>query len=149
MGNSFDTVKKVLEHQSPNRLPRGELRLGTDLLRKANLGDNLEGHLALVRRLGQDILSFPISDDISMDKSFGYRYFNFKEFEEASKMDDLVKEILGDIVCFRGNVPSSLLYAGTPQQVTDYVKELIDVVGKGGGLRVDRGIWFDEVKTRM
>jgi len=81
-----------------------------------------------------------------MDKTFGYRYFSIKELEEALKMDDLAKEILGDTVCFRGNVPSSLLYAGTPQQVTDYVKELIDVVGKGSGLRVDCGIWFDEAK---
>jgi uroporphyrinogen-III decarboxylase len=56
------------------------------------------------------------------------------------------KEILGDTVCFKGNVPGSLLYAGTPQQVKDYVKELIDVVGKGGGLMVDSGIWFDEAR---
>lgn len=56
------------------------------------------------------------------------------------------KEILGDTVCFRGNVPGSLLYAGTPQQVKDYVKELIDVVGKNGGLMVDSGIWFDEAR---
>lgn len=54
------------------------------------------------------------------------------------------KEILGDTVCFRGNVPISLLALGTPQQVKDYVKNLIDVVGKGGGLMVDCGIWFDE-----
>jgi hypothetical protein len=56
------------------------------------------------------------------------------------------KEILGDTVCFRGNVPVSLLYAGTTEQVKDYVKKLIDVVGKGGGLMVDCGIWFDEAK---
>ena len=56
------------------------------------------------------------------------------------------KEILGDTACFRGNVPCSLLYAGTAQQVRDYVKELIDVVGKGGGLMVDCDIWFDEAK---
>ena len=56
------------------------------------------------------------------------------------------KEILGDTVCFKGNVPGSLLYAGTSQQVKDYVKELIDVVGKGGGLMVDSGIWFDEAR---
>jgi len=43
-------------------------------------------------------------------------------------------------------VPVSLLYAGTPQQVNDYVKKLIDVVGKGGGLMVGCGIWFDEAK---
>jgi hypothetical protein len=56
------------------------------------------------------------------------------------------KEVLGDTVCFRGNVPASLLYIGTVQQVKDYVKELIDVVGEGGGLMVDCGIWFDEAK---
>jgi hypothetical protein len=56
------------------------------------------------------------------------------------------KEILGEIACFRGNVPIALLFTGTPQQVKDYVKELIDVVGKGGGLIVDCGMWFDEAK---
>jgi hypothetical protein len=56
------------------------------------------------------------------------------------------KEILGDTVCFRGNVPITLLFTGTPQQVKDYIKELIDVVGKGGGLIVDCGMWFDEAK---
>jgi len=56
------------------------------------------------------------------------------------------KEVLGDTVCFRGNVPASLLYTGTVQAVKVYVKELIDVVGEGGGLMVDCGIWFDEAK---
>jgi uroporphyrinogen-III decarboxylase len=39
-----------------------------------------------------------------------------------------------------------LLQLGTVQQVKDYVKEVIDVVGKGGGLMVDCGMWFDEAK---
>lgn len=56
------------------------------------------------------------------------------------------KEILGDTVCFRGNVPITTLCTGTPEDVKAYVKELIDVVGKGGGLMVDCGIWFDEAK---
>jgi uroporphyrinogen-III decarboxylase len=56
------------------------------------------------------------------------------------------KEVLGDTVCFRGNVPVSLLNTGTPQQVKDYVKDLIDVVGKGGGLIVDCGSVIDEAK---
>ncbi|MFC1819683.1 uroporphyrinogen decarboxylase family protein [Thermodesulfobacteriota bacterium] len=56
------------------------------------------------------------------------------------------KEILGDTVCFRGNVPGSLLQLGTPEEVKEYVKELIDVVGKNGGLIVDCDIWFDEAK---
>lgn len=56
------------------------------------------------------------------------------------------KEILGDTVCFRGNVPVTLLCTGTPEDVKDYVKELIDIVGKGSGLIVDCGAWFDEAK---
>jgi uroporphyrinogen-III decarboxylase len=56
------------------------------------------------------------------------------------------KEVLGDAACFRGNVPVTLLFAGTPQEVKDYVKWLIDVVGEGGGLMVDCGVWFDEAK---
>ena len=47
------------------------------------------------------------------------------------------KEMLGDIMCFWGNVPSSLMCAGTPQQVKEDVKELIDIFGDNGGLIVD------------
>lgn len=49
------------------------------------------------------------------------------------------KEILGDIMCFRGNVPPSLLMAGTPQKVKDYVKMLIDMFADNGGLIIDGG----------
>jgi hypothetical protein len=42
------------------------------------------------------------------------------------------KEICGDTLCFWGNVPSSLLVTGTPQQVKDDVKELIDLFGDTG-----------------
>ena len=47
------------------------------------------------------------------------------------------KEILGSQVCLRGNVPSSLLCTGTPEQVREYCKKLIDIVGKGGGFIMD------------
>lgn len=43
------------------------------------------------------------------------------------------KEILGGSVCIRGNVPASILIGGTPDDVRDYCRKLIDVVGKGGG----------------
>lgn len=58
----------------------------------------------------------------------------------------MAKEILGDTVCFRGNVPVSLLSTGTPEQVRAYVKKLIDVVGKDGGLVVDCGSIIDEAR---
>lgn len=54
------------------------------------------------------------------------------------------KELLGDVACISGNVPLSLLNTGTVQQVKDYVKELIDVVGEGGGLMVDAAAGFDD-----
>jgi hypothetical protein len=58
------------------------------------------------------------------------------------------KEILGDRVCIRGNVPSSLLCTGTPDGVRDYCKKLIDIVGKGGGLIIDGDIGIpDEAKV--
>ena len=46
------------------------------------------------------------------------------------------KEILGGHMCIRGNVPSSILETGTPDDVKNYCKTLIDVVGKDGGLIV-------------
>ena len=50
------------------------------------------------------------------------------------------KEIIGDIMCFWGNVPPGLLIAGTPQAVKDYVRELIDIFGDNGGLIVDGAV---------
>ncbi len=47
------------------------------------------------------------------------------------------KEICGDMMCFWGNVPNSLLATGTPQQVKDDVKELIDLFGDRGALIID------------
>lgn len=58
------------------------------------------------------------------------------------------KEILGNTVCIKGNVPSSLLCTGTPQDVKDYCKKLIDVVGRGGGFIMDGDIGIaDEAKV--
>ena len=47
------------------------------------------------------------------------------------------KKLLGDVMCFWGNVPASLMVTGTAQQVKDDVKELIDIFGDNGGLIID------------
>jgi uroporphyrinogen-III decarboxylase len=47
------------------------------------------------------------------------------------------KKLLGDVMCFWGNVPASLMCSGTSQQVKDDVKELIDIFGDNGGLIID------------
>jgi len=56
------------------------------------------------------------------------------------------KEILKDHLCIEGNVPSSLLQMGSVQDVKDYCKKLIDVVGKDGGYILGPRSSTDEVK---
>jgi len=53
---------------------------------------------------------------------------------------------LGDTVCIRGNVPLSIMCTGTPDDVKDYCKKLIDVVGKGGGFIMDGSTVMDDAK---
>ena len=56
-------------------------------------------------------------------------------------------EIMGDRQCFWGGVSSALLSTGTPEQVKDDVKELIDMFGPKGGLIVDGSVGIpDEAK---
>jgi hypothetical protein len=56
------------------------------------------------------------------------------------------KETLGKNACLIGNVPSSTLKLGTPDEVKDYCRKLIDTVGKGGGFIMGNGAFFDEAK---
>jgi hypothetical protein len=56
------------------------------------------------------------------------------------------KEILKDHMCIEGNVPSTLLQMGTVQDVKDYCKKLIDVVGKSGGFILAPRSSTDEVR---
>ena len=58
------------------------------------------------------------------------------------------KEVLGGTVCIRGNVPTSILITGTPDDTDEYCKKLIQVVGKGGGFMLDGSIGIpDEAKV--
>jgi uroporphyrinogen-III decarboxylase len=43
------------------------------------------------------------------------------------------KEVLGDTACISGNVPITLLCTGTPQEVKEYCRKLIEVCAPGGG----------------
>jgi uroporphyrinogen-III decarboxylase len=50
------------------------------------------------------------------------------------------KEILGEVMCFWGNVSAQLLISGTSAQVREDVRELIDTFGDNGGLIIDGAI---------
>ena len=56
------------------------------------------------------------------------------------------KETLGKNACLMGNVPSSMLSLGTPEDVKEYVIDLIDTAAPGGGFIVSNGAFFDEGK---
>jgi len=56
------------------------------------------------------------------------------------------KKKLGGWACFGGNVPVSMLKAGTPEQVKEYVKRLIDDVAGDGGFILSTGAVLDDAK---
>ena len=57
------------------------------------------------------------------------------------------KQVLGDTVCIEGGLPASLIISGSTDQVKDYCRELIDVVGKGGGFILNGDVGIpDEAK---
>jgi len=64
---------------------------------------------------------------------------------EATDMTK-AKDILGDRICIRGNVPVSILAAGTPDDVRAYCKKLIDYTGRGGGFIMDSSAAVDDAK---
>lgn len=56
------------------------------------------------------------------------------------------KETLGGKACIAGNMPASLLATGTPDEVKDLCKKLIDTLGKDGGYIMGPGGSPDDAK---
>jgi len=57
------------------------------------------------------------------------------------------KKIIGDMICFWGNVSAQALIVGKPEQVRDEVRNLIDTFGDNGGLIIDGSVGIpDEAK---
>jgi len=71
----------------------------------------------------------------------GSVWFMFDQTDMAE-----AKKKLGGYACISGNVPSSLISTGTPDQVENYVKDLIEVAGKDGGYILSNGAVIDEAK---
>ncbi len=49
------------------------------------------------------------------------------------------KQILGNKFCIQGNIPSSLLVTGSPDEVKNHCRKLIEDCGKGGGYILGAG----------
>ena len=53
------------------------------------------------------------------------------------------KQTIGKVACIQGNVPMTLMYAGTPEETAEYCRNLIDTAGEGGGFILDTGAVSD------
>jgi hypothetical protein len=56
------------------------------------------------------------------------------------------KDVLGDRCCIMGNIPVSLIATGSPDNITDYCKDLIDCCGRDGGFILSPGCQVDNSK---
>jgi hypothetical protein len=54
------------------------------------------------------------------------------------------KKVLGDRACLVGNVPTSLMMTGTPKEVKEYCRKLIEVCAPGGGYILSGGANIDK-----
>lgn len=106
-------------------------------LRKVAIGLIEEGLVPILFFEGENTSRLEVIKDIPKGKAV----YHFEKVDLSK-----AKEILGDTVCFRGNVPVSLLCTGTPEEVKAYIKGLIDTFGRNGGLLVDSGAILDEAK---
>jgi uroporphyrinogen-III decarboxylase len=64
-------------------------------------------------------------------------YFDQTDMAEA-------KKVLGDVSCIVGNVPSSIVQTGTPGQVKEYCRKLIETCAPGGGYILAGGASIDQ-----
>jgi uroporphyrinogen decarboxylase len=96
MTGSLDLVRTALDFGKPERLPRGEVWINSAVLERAQLKDDLEGHLCLRQRLGMDLLSLPLSSGEGYNLSQGYRYFNRDDVREAVRLSDLFVMVVLD-----------------------------------------------------
>ncbi|MCC7461734.1 MAG: uroporphyrinogen decarboxylase [Gammaproteobacteria bacterium] len=61
----------------------------------------------------------------------------------------LVRKHFGGFACFGGNVPVSLFRAGTPRQMEDHCRQLIEEVAGGGGYFLAPGAPVDEAEPEV
>ena len=57
------------------------------------------------------------------------------------------KETVGRVACLQGNVPLDLMCTGTPDDVKDYCKKVIEVAGKDGGFILSTGAGMQGCKA--
>jgi uroporphyrinogen decarboxylase len=100
-----------------------------------------------LKRIVNGLIDRDISPILHCDGDWEKNLDLFHEFPKAkvvvqfdSRTDmTRAKEIIGDHCCIFGDVPATMLAFGGKEEVTEYCKKLIDVVGKDGGFILGAG----------
>jgi len=77
--------------------------------------------------------------DIIKDLPRGATIWWFEQMDMAR-----AKEVMGDIACIAGNISSSVLCTGTPRDVKEQCRKLIEVAGRDGGYILAGGAGIDK-----
>lgn len=121
MNDSKNAVQRAFEHRQSARVPRGEVWVGTTVLRQAGLEDDVAGHADFCRRMGMDLLVLPLAEEARCDETQGYRYFTLEEIQTLSEIKDLFTAVVVDgpfqrLTESRGLMPMFLLWARDRKQ---------------------------------
>jgi uroporphyrinogen-III decarboxylase len=69
----------------------------------------------------------------------GWTHWLFDQTDMAN-----VKRVIGDVACISGNVPTSLVATGTPEEVKEACRKLIETCAPGGGYILSGGASVSE-----
>ena len=91
--------------------------------------------------MAENLIKHDIIPVFHVDTDWGRDLGNFLQLPKRKFVLELdgetdifrAKEILNGHACLSGDVPASLLSLGTPDEVDEYCKKLITVIGKDGG----------------
>jgi hypothetical protein len=100
-----------------------------------------------LRKVVNELVTRGITPVLHCDGNWGRNLDEFHELPKGKVILQLdgatdifrAKEVIGDHCCLFGDVPSTMLAFGNQQDVLDYCKKLIDVVGKNGGFILAAG----------
>jgi hypothetical protein len=116
-----------------------------------------------LKKMIEEFVSNGITPLLHLDTDWSKNLPYFKEFPKGKVIASLdgttnifnAKKILRDHVCLMGDVPASLLVAGTTKEVESYVSKLMGEVGDGSGFILGTGCSmppnakFENVKTMI
>jgi uroporphyrinogen-III decarboxylase len=117
----------------------------------------------MLKKMIDEFVAHGITPLLHLDTDWSRNLPYFKQFPHGKVVasfdgtTDLfnAKQVIGDHVCIMGDVPASLLVAGTTDEVETYVGRLCDEVGRGGGFILGTGCSmppnarYENVKTMI